>query len=187
MRAVVVCALFVLVACKGKEAYTPPPAPPEKPTEPPPPKKKLIPDDFGTCTLEATGGFTAEETIPGDKKSAATKYWQAEDERTAAPLNPLTIVCAGKDIRLSIAAAPNADVPYGLKKYDIKKNGELVLSGRAGDQLSDFNGTVEINAFDKAHVAGTVSVSAKIGLTKKKVQIDGNFDFKCPGMAGCLR
>ena len=96
-------------------------------------------------------------------------------------------MCAGKDVRLSIAAAPHADIPYGLKTYEIKKNGELVLSGRAGDQLSDFNGTVQIDAFDKAHVAGKVSVSAKIGLSKKKVQIDGDFDFKCPGMAGCLR
>ena len=187
MLRVVVCAVLLLLACKGKDTYTPPPPPPEKPAEPPPPKKKLIPDDFGTCTLKATGGFTADETIPGDKKSAASKYWQAEDERSANPLNPLTVVCAGKDIRLAIAAAPNAEIPFGLKTYDIKKNGELVLSGRAGDQLSDFNGSVVIDAFDKAHVAGTISVSAKIGLSKKKVQIEGNFDFKCPGMAGCLR
>jgi hypothetical protein len=185
MRAAVVCALFVLVACKAKSKYVPPPPPPEKPAEPPPPPKKLVPDDFGTCTLKASGGFTAEETIQGDKKSVASKYWQAEDERSANPLNPLTIVCAGNDVRVSIAASPNADIPYGLKKYDIKKNGELVLSGRAGDQLSDFNGTVEIDAFDGTHVAGTIDVTAKIGLSKKKVQITGNFDFKCPGMAGC--
>ena len=43
-------------------------------------------------------------------------------------------------------AAPTGDVPYGLKKYDVRKDGELVLIGRAGDQLSDFKGTVEINA-----------------------------------------
>jgi hypothetical protein len=76
-------------------------------------------------------------------------------------------------------------VPYGLKTYDIKKNGELVPIGRAGDQLSDFAGTVEIDAFDATHVAGTIAVTAKQGLSKKRVTLEGSFDFKCPGMAGC--
>lgn len=185
MRLVVVCALLLL-ACKKEDAYKPPPAPPEKPAEPPPPKKKLGPVDFGSCTLKATGAFEAEETIPGDKKSASSKYWQAEDERGATPMPALTINCNGKDIRISLVSAPNAQVPYGLKKYDIAgKNSELVPLGRAGDQLSDFAGTVEINAFDNAHVAGTINMTAKVGMSKKRVVIDGSFDLKCPGMAGC--
>lgn len=183
MRFVVVCVL--LLACNKEDAYKPPPEPPPKPAEPPPPKKKLEPADFGSCTLKASGGFTAEETIQGDKKSAASKYWQAEDERAATPMPALTINCAGKDLRLSLVASPNGQVPYGLKKYDIKKNGELVPFGRAGDQLSDFAGTVEINAFDATHVAGTIAISAKQGLSKKRVTIEGSFDFKCPGMAAC--
>src|SRR6478609_9574584 len=145
MRFALMCVL--LLACKKEDAYKPPPEPPAKPPEPAPPKKKIAPADFGSCTLKASGGFTAEETIPGDKKSASSKYWQAEDERGATPMPALTINCNGKDLRLSLVASPNGQVPYGLKKYDIKKNGELVPIGRAGDQLSDFAGTVEIDAF----------------------------------------
>lgn len=183
MRFVVLCAL--LLACNKEDAYKPPPEPPPKPAEPPPPKRKLEPADYGTCTLKASGAFTAEETIQGDKKSVSSKYWQAEDDRAVTPMPALTINCAGKDLRLSLVTSPNGEVPYGLKKYDIKKNGELVPIGRAGDQLSDFNGTVEINAFDGTHVAGTIAITAKQGLSKKRVTIEGSFDFKCPGMAGC--
>ena len=183
MRFALMCVL--LLACKKEDAYKPPPEPPAKPPEPAPPKKKIAPADFGSCTLKASDGFTAEETIPGDKKSASSKYWQAEDERGATPMPALTINCNGKDLRLSLVSSPNGQVPYGLKKYDIKKNGELVPIGRAGDQLSDFAGTVEIDAFDATHVAGTIHVTAKQGMSKKRVTLEGSFDFRCPGMAGC--
>jgi hypothetical protein len=185
MRFAVLCML--LLACKKEDAYKPPPEPPAKAPEPAPPRKKLEPADYGSCTLKASGAFTAEETIAGDKKSASSKYWQAEDERGVTPMPALTINCTGKDLRLSLVASPNGQVPYGLKTYDIKKNGELVPIGRAGDQLSDFSGTVEIDAFDATHVAGTIAVTAKQGLSKKRVTLEGSFDFKCPGMAGCAR
>lgn len=146
-----------------------------------------MPTDFGSCTLKASGAFTAEETIEGTAKSAASKYWQAEDQRAAVPMPALSINCNGKDLRLSIVAAPHGDVPYGLKTYDIRKDGELVLIGRAGDQLSDFKGTVQIDAFDGNHVAGTVDITAKQGRGNKRVRIEGSFDYKCPAMANCLR
>jgi hypothetical protein len=184
MRTLVLCALFPLLGCTTHE---PPPPPPEKPAEPPPPKRKIGPVDFGSCTLKASGAFTAEETIPGDKKSASSRYWQAEDERAATPMPAFTVNCNGKDVRLSLVSSPQANVPFGLKTYDIVKNGDLVLIGRAGDQLSDFAGTVVINGFDAKHITGTIDVSARQGKGNKRVKLEGSFDFACPGMAGCAR
>jgi hypothetical protein len=181
-----VVTLIALCACSKHQP--PPPPPPEKPAERPPPKKKIGPTDFGSCTLKASGAFSAEETIQGDKKSAASKYWQSEDERGATPIPALTINCNGKDLRLSIVSAPHADVPYGVKTFDVEgKNSEVVLLGRAGDQLSDFKGQVVLDAFDNKHVAGTINITAKQGRGSKRVTIEGSFDLTCPGMAGCAR
>ena len=184
----ITCLTLVLAACTSKHEPPSEPPPPEKPAEAPPPKKKIGPIEFGSCTLKTTGAFAAEETMPGDAKSVASKYWQADDERGAVPMPALSVNCSGKDLRLSIVAAPNADVPYGLKKYDIGgKNSELVLLGRAGDQLSDFKGTVEINDFNNKHVTGTIDITALQGRARKKVVISGTFDFACPGMANCAK
>lgn len=185
---VAVIALCAGAGCTSKHEPPPPEPETEKPAEPPPPRKKIGPVDFGSCTLKASGAFTAEETIAGDKKSAASKYWQSEDERGATPLPALTVNCNGKDLRVSIVSAPHATVPYGVKTYDVGgKNSELVLLGRAGDQLSDFKGEVVLNAFDGKHVAGTFTITAKQGRGKKRVTIEGNFDYACPGMAGCAK
>ena len=186
MRCIACVTLFALAACTSKHEMPPPP--PEKPAEPPAPRKKIGPVDFGSCTVKSTGSFTAEETITGDAKSAASKYWQAEDERGAIPMPALSVNCSGKDLRVSIVAAPNAEVPFGLKKYDVGgKTSELVLLGRAGDQLSDFKGTVEINDFNSAHITGTFAITALQGRARKKVTLEGSFDYKCPGMAGCAK
>ena len=185
MRLFACVTLLLLTSCAKHEP--PPEPPPEKPAEPPPPRKKIGPTDFGSCTLKATGAFTAEETIQADAKSAASKYWQAEDQRGAVPMPALSINCAGKDLRVSIVSAPTGTVPFGVKNYEVKKNGDLVLIGRAGDQLSDFSGTVEINTFDNQHVTGTLAITAKQGLKNKRVTIEGSFDLKCPGMAGCAK
>jgi hypothetical protein len=185
MRLFVVAAM-ALCACTSK--HEPPPPEPEKPREPPPPRKKIGPVDFGSCTLTASGAFTGEETIVGDKKSVASKYWQSEDERGAMPIPALTVNCSGKDMRISVVSSPNAEVPYGIKTYDVEgKNSEVVVLGRAGDQLSDFKGTIAIDAFDNKHIAGTIKINAKQGMSKKRVTIDGTFDFACPGMAGCAK
>lgn len=187
MRCIACVTLFALTAC-ASENQPPPPPPPEKPAEPPPPKKKIGPTDFGSCTLKSTGAFTGEETIKADAKSATSKYWQAEDERGAVPVPALSVNCAGKDMRISLVAAPNSDVPFGLKTYDVGgKNSPLVLIGRAGDQLSDFKGTVTIDDFNDKHIAGKLSVTALQGRARKKVAIEGSFDLACPGMAGCAR
>jgi hypothetical protein len=181
-----VVALLALCACTSK--HEPPPPEPEKPAEPPPPAKKIGPVDFGSCTLAASGAFTAEETIAGDKKSAASRYWQSEDERAGTPIPALTINCNGKDLRLSIVSAPHAHVPFGLKTYDVGgKTSDVVVLGRAGDQLSDFKGQVVIDAFDAKHVAGTIDITAKQGRGGKRVTIKGSFDYACPGMAGCAK
>lgn len=186
MRLFVVALISLCAACTSK--HEPPPPEPEKPAEPPPPRKKIGPADFGSCTLTASGAHTAEETIAGDKKSVASKYWQSEYDRGATPLPALTVNCSGKDIRLSFVSAPHAEVPYGLKTYDVGgKTSELVLLGRAGDQLSDFRGQIVLNAFDNKHVAGTIDISAKQGRGNKRVTITGSFDFTCPGMAGCAK
>ncbi len=188
MRSVVVALIGLSLwgACTSK--HEPPPPEPEKPKEPPPPRKKIGPADFGSCTLKASGAFTGEETIAGDKKSAASKYWQSEDERSATPIPSLTVNCSGKDMRISIVSAPHADVPYGVKTYDVEgKNSDVVVLGRAGDQLSDFKGQVVLNAFDSKHIAGTFNINAKQGMSKKRVTIDGTFDFACPGMSGCAK
>lgn len=187
MRLLVV-ALIAVFACKSESAFKPPPPEPEKPAEPPPPKKKIGPVEFGSCTLKATGAWQAEETIAGDAKSASSKYWQAEDERSATPLPALTVNCNGKDLRLSLVSAPNAEVPFGIRSYVVDgKNPELVLLGRAGDQLSDFKGTIEIDTFDAKRVVGRISVTAKQGRGKGRVAIEGSFDYACPGMRGCAK
>jgi hypothetical protein len=184
MRFLVVAA--VLCACTSE--HTAPAPPPAKQAEPPPPRKKIGPSDFGSCTLKASGAFTAEETISGDKKSASSRYWQAEDERSGTPIPALTINCNGSKLRLSIVSSPHTDVPYGVKNYDVGgKNSELVLLGRAGDQLSDFRGRIEINTFDSKHVVGTINITAKQGRANRRVTIEGSFDYTCPGMAGCDR
>lgn len=181
-----VVALIAVSACTSK--HEPPPPEPEKPAEPPPPRKKIGPADFGSCTLKASGAFTAEETIPGDKKSATSKYWQSEYDRATTPLPALTVNCNGKDLRLSIVSAPHADVPYGVRTYHVDgKNSEVVLLGRAGDQLSDFKGEIVLNAFDDKHIAGTIDITAKQGRGTKRVKIEGSFDLACPGMAGCAK
>jgi hypothetical protein len=192
MRSIACVTMFALASLapgcsKSAEKYEPPPAPPAKPPEPPPPLKKIGPADFGTCTLKATGAFTADEVVPADAKSAASKYWQAEDQRGVVPMPALSVNCAGQDVRVSFVAAPSGTVPYGVKTYDIKKDGELVLIGRAGDQLSDFKGTVVINEFNNKHVTGTIDVTALQGRARKKVAITGTFDLACPGMAGCAK
>src|SRR5687767_5373086 len=161
-------AVCACLACTSK--HEPEPEPPPKPAEPPPPRKKIGPADFGSCTLESFGAFEAEETIPGDKKSAASKYWQSEDERGATPIPALTVNCSGEKLRVSIVSAPHADVPFGLRKYDVEgKNSDVVLLGRAGDQLSDFKGVVEINDFNAKHIAGTINITAKQGRGGKRV------------------
>jgi len=180
-----VATLIALCACSKHE---PPPPPPEKPAEPPPPRKKIGPTDFGSCTLKASGAFTGEEKITGDKKSVSSKFWQSEDERGATPMPALTINCSGKDMRVSIVSAPHADVVYGIKTFDVGgKNADVVVLGRAGDQLSDFKGTVTLDAFDNKHLAGSFNINAKQGMGKKHVTIEGTFDFACPGMAGCAK
>jgi hypothetical protein len=183
-----VAVVMALSGCTNKNDPPPVPVEPEKVSEPPPPRRKIGPADFGSCTLKASGAFEAEETIAGDKKSAASKYWQAEDERGATPMPALTVNCNGEKLRLSIVSAPHANVPFGVGKYDVEgKTAEVVVLGRAGDQLSEFKGTVEINEFNTKHITGTIAISAKQGRGNKRVTIEGKFDYACPGMAGCAR
>ena len=58
MRRLACVTMVMLLACSKHEPPAEPP--PEKPAEPPPPRKKIGPADFGSCTLKASGAFTAE-------------------------------------------------------------------------------------------------------------------------------
>lgn len=132
--------------------------------------------DHGTCTLHATGAFTADETIPGSSSSAASKYWLSDDQR-GTPMSAITVNCSGKDLRVSFVSNPNGSTPFGVKTYTVQRNGDLVLLGRAGKSLADFAGTVDITAFDGAHIAGTLDLTAK-QVGGGAVAIKGDFDFR---------
>ena len=82
-------------------------------------------------------------------------------------------------------------MPFTPKKYEFKKgagDGASVMI-TLGPTLTfgDPTGSVNITAFDKTHIAGTIDLS---GTLKGKgasggVKLTGQFDFKCPGFSGC--
>lgn len=156
-----------LAACSKSE---PPPPPPAPPPEPPPKAVKIDPTgDLGTCSLEATGAFTAQETIPG---RPGTKHWSSDEQAG------LRINCTGKDIRLSIVTKPDATVPFGPKTYVVTaRGGDLVLLGRAGKPLADLAGAIDVTAFDGTHLAGTIALTAK-QTGGGSVKLGGSFDYK---------
>ena len=171
MRAAAGLAVVLVVACTKSE---PPPEPaPPKPEPAPAPVKMAAAGDGGTCTLGATGAFTADETIGGS--TASSTYWMSDAEKAGRPTG-FVLNCAGKQLRLSIAANPNTTVPFGPKTYKLAgKNPELALLGRAGKSLQDFAGTIEVTAFDGHHIAGTIDVNAK-QIGGGAVKLAGSFD-----------
>src|SRR5262249_2329218 len=94
--------LVVAIGCSKSD----PPAPPPEPApvhEPAPAPIKIQPTaDRGSCTVKATGAFTASETMPGGKPAVISKYWMSDAERGNGAPPGFIVNCSGKDLRLSI-------------------------------------------------------------------------------------
>ena len=198
---------LLLLGC-SKEDYKdqkpPPPAEvaPEKKAPPPPPKKELKPEELGSCTLKATGAYKADQTTPGGRPATNVSYWLSEQERgSMMGVDGFAVHCHGPDIKFSIVpgGGKKDGMPFAPKKYDFKKgtgDASVMVSftpkepakgakGAVGLTMGDPAGTVDITAFDKKHIAGTVNLSGKLVPGGGAVTISGQFDFKCPGFSGC--
>ena len=109
------------MACGKDAAPAPTPAPsaaapaPAAPAPAAPASPARAPAAHSTCTLTASGGFTATETMPATPGEMASKYWRPDEEHLPA----LTVNCIGKDLRLSLVASPNGSIPYGPKTIAI--------------------------------------------------------------------
>lgn len=199
MSKVAVVAILLFAACKHDEDYKKQQPPPEPEKEavaetkppPPPPKKALTPEEMGKCTLTATGGVKAEQTTLGGRPATNVSYWMTEAERkNMMGVDGFAVNCHGSDIRFSILpGGGNKDgMPFAPKKYVFKAGakGDASLAVTFGAKTMDkINGTVDITAFDKTHIAGTVDLSGTLVPKGGAVKLKGEFDFKCPGFSGC--
>ncbi len=195
--AVVAC---LLVACKPDEDYKKekPPAEAERtaPTEskpaPPPPKKALTPEEMGNCKLTATGAVKAEQTTLGGRPATNVSYWLTEAERkNMMGVDGFAVNCHGADIKFSILPGGGKvdGMPFGPKKYIFKKgvkgDAGLMVNFNGGKTMDSPEGTVDITAFDKHHIAGTVDLSGKVVPGSGNVKLTGSFDLVCPSFSGC--
>jgi hypothetical protein len=194
---------LLLMACKPDEDYKkqkPPeeekPAVSETKPPPPPPKKALTPEEMGKCELKATGGAKFEQTSFGGRPATNVTYWMTPEEKNkVAGLDGFVVNCNGSDIKFSITPIGKPEnQPFAPKNYTFKDGhsdgaavnvlfpslGQTVTMGAPA-------GTVNITAFDKSHIAGTINLSGKmVGKgAKGPVTLTGSFDFKCPGFGGC--
>jgi len=202
MMKVAVAAVLLLAACpKHDEDYKKqkPPEEEAKEAAPPPPppkpaKKALTEDEMGECKLTASGGLKAEQTTKGGQGATNISYWRSEQERAGMMgLDGFAINCFGSDIRFSMTPGGKKDgMPFAPKKYDFKpvaKNAEprdAAVNITFGKQTLDaVTGTVNVTAFDKHHIAGTIDVSGKTVPGKQAVTVKGTFDLICPNFAGC--
>ncbi len=191
--------VLVLVACKSDEDYKQQkPSEPEQaeaPAEPPPPppkKKVLTPDELGKCTLKLTGAMTKEQTTQGSRDTTNVSYWQSEAERgTMSAIEGFVVRCDGPDIKFAImpGGGKKDGMPFSPKTYEFKKGtgSDASLMVTLGPKLTfgDATGEVNITAFDKRHIAGTIDLSGKLVPGNKAVKLTGEFDYTCPGLSGC--
>lgn len=194
-------ALFVLVlaACKSEEDYKKQ-KPPEaeevaeaKPAPPPPPKKReLTPEELGSCTLKLTGAMKKEQTSPGGRTATNVSYWYSEAEKSnMMGVDGFVVNCHGPDIKFSIL--PGGGKPDGMpftpKKYEFRKGAgsDASVMITLGPKLTfgDATGSVNITAFDKRHIAGTIDLSGKLVPGGGAVKLTGQFDYTCPGFSAC--
>jgi hypothetical protein len=208
MRNLAAFALLLLACSKEDYKDQKTPAEAEKPevTEtkppPPPPKKELKPEELGTCELKATGAYKAEQTTPGGRPATNVSYWLGDQERGNMGVDGFVVNCHGKDIKFSIlpGGGKKDGMPFGPKKYEFKKGtGDANVmvsftpkepakggkSGAVGLTMDAPNGTVDITAFDKKHIAGTINLSGKLVPGGGAVQLTGKFDLTCPGFSKC--
>jgi hypothetical protein len=163
----------------------------EKKPPPPPPKKQLTPEGMGKCDLKATGAFTAEQTSQGGRASTNVSYWFTEAERNSMMgVDGFVVNCHGKDMKFSIlpGGGKQDGMPFSPKKYEFKGGkGDANVMVTFGPKvtLGDPNGTVDITAFDKKHIAGTINLTGKLVPGGGQVKLTGSFDYVCPGFSGC--
>lgn len=164
--------------------------PAEKKPPPPPPKKALKPEEMGECKLTATGAVKAEQVTMGGQKATNVSYWYTEAERNnMMGVDGFAVNCHGPDIKFSIipGGGKKDGMPFAPKKYVFKKGtGDASVMVNFGNKTMDAPaGTVDITAFDKTHIAGTVDLSGKLVPGGGTVKLTGSFDLKCPGFSGC--
>jgi hypothetical protein len=172
------------------ETKTPAAAAPAAPKEPPaPPKKVLKPEELGTCKLTATGALQKEQTTQGGRAATNVTYWMKEDERKSMMgTDGFAVNCHGPDIKFSLIPSGKKDgMPFKPKKYAITKGtGDASVMVLFGKQTLDaISGTVDVTAFDKRHIAGTIDVKGKLVPGGGQVKLTGTFDLVCPGFGGC--
>ena len=196
--AVFACLVVAAVACKSDEDYKKqkPPEPEEAPEvaekkpPPPPPKKVLKPEEMGECKLTATGAVKAEQVTMGGQKATNVSYWYTEAERNnMMGVDGFAVNCHGPDIKFSIipGGGKKDGMPFAPKKYTFAKGkGDANVMVNFGNKTMDTpTGTVDITAFDKTHIAGTIDLTGKLVPGGGSVKLSGTFDLKCPGFSGC--
>jgi hypothetical protein len=192
--------IVLLVAACSEEDYKKqkPPEPevvtPAERKPPPPPKKELKPEEMGTCTLKLTGAMQKEQTSMGGRAATNVSYWYGPSEQNnMMAMDGFAVNCWGPDIKFSIVpgGGKKDGMPFAPKKYDFK-NGAGTDAGvniTLGPTLTfgDPTGSVNITAFDKKHIAGTIDLSGKLKGkgASGSVKLTGQFDFVCPGFSGC--
>ncbi|HEY5928347.1 MAG TPA: hypothetical protein VIV11_41955 [Kofleriaceae bacterium] len=192
--------VLLLAACKSEEDYKK-----QKPPEPepvvaaekkpmPPPRKELKPEEMGQCTLKLSGAMTKEQTTMGGRAATNVTYWYGESEKNnMMAMDGFAVNCHGPDIKFSIVPGGGKPdgMPFAPKKYEFKKGAAdgAGVNITLGPTLTfgDPSGTVNITAFDKRHIAGTIDLSGKLmgKGAKGAVKLTGQFDFVCPGFSGC--
>jgi hypothetical protein len=192
--------VLLLAACKSEEDYKkqkPPEPEPvvaaeQKPPPPPPKKKVLQPEELGSCTLELTGALTKKQTSLGGRTATNVSYWYTEAEKNnLMGVDGFAVNCHGPDMKFSIlpGGGKKDGMPFSPKKYEFKKGSgtDASLMITLGPKLTfgDATGTVDITAFDKRHIAGTIALSGKLVPGGGGVKLTGQFDFVCPGLSGC--
>ena len=160
--------------------------PPPKPRRPPPPK------ELGTCNLTVSGAFDKAQTTEGGTSATNVSYWFDEAERkNMMGVDGFVVNCNGPDIRFSIVPGGGAldGMPFKPKTYRIDKgkpvDGANVMIGFGKATMASPTGTVEITAFDKRHIAGTVELAGKLQPGKGDLKLTGSFDLVCPGFSAC--
>lgn len=186
--------LLVVAACNAppKEDYTKeqPPEETAKPVPPPPKKKVLTEAELGNCHLTASGAVTADQTTPGGRAATNISYWyKPEEQKSMMGVDGFVVNCVGSDIKFQLVpGGGKADgMPFAPKKYAFDKGkGDANLMIVFGKQtMATPSGTVDITAFDKRHIAGTVDLSGKVTPGGGDVKLAGQFDLVCPGFSGC--
>ena len=157
--------LVLLAACSHHDEPLPSPGAAAPPVAAAPIQKKS--SDYGTC--EVLG-----EKVAPTVRAVQSKYWMGADE----PGPPLSVNCIGKEARLSFAASPGVNVPFGPHTYKLDGGrGDVVVMARVKDkQLAAVSGTIDVTAFDDHHLAGTFDLSGTGA--GAKVPLTGSFDFR---------